>query len=234
MQPDHSFHHLKLDYYLGLICLYWIKIHEYGIHPKSCFLPKGLSVIHHQSISIGERYATRDKILEIRKTEAVSEKAKSVVMAITYSRNLPNIAKIVARRHLLLHKSDRLKQSFRRSAPKVAYRGRKRLHDLVVHDKLNKIEWVNRSGSCGKGCTMCQLMIVKTRFIGARSKSYGIKATMTATVRLYSFMYIKDYLEYKFKGSSIISTFNLVYQTYSFRWEGSMGKKRWFRTLSTF
>ncbi len=83
-----------------------------------------------------------DKALEIRKNGELSEKAKRVVMAVTYSRNLPNIKQILTRRHPLLHRSDRLKQAFR-SPPVVAYRRHKRLQDILLHDKINKIQSVH-------------------------------------------------------------------------------------------
>ncbi len=116
----------------------------------------------------------RDKAPEIRKNYSVSEKAKRVVMAVTYSRNLPNIKQILTRRHCLLHKSDRLKQAFR-SPPMVAYRRCKSLQDILVHYKLNKIQSVNRSDPCGKGGALCQLMIERTTFGRTGSKLYEIK-----------------------------------------------------------
>ncbi len=120
--------------------------------------------------------------MEIRKNEAVSEKAKRVVMAVTYSRNVPNIKQILTRRHPLLHRSDRLKQAFR-IPPMIAYRTRKSLQDILVHDKLNKIQSVNRSGPCGKGCALCQLMIERTKFGRTRSKLYEIKSTIDCKSR---------------------------------------------------
>ncbi len=113
----------------------------------------------------------RDNALEIMKNETVSEKAKREVMAVTYSRNLPNIKQILTGRHPLLHRYHRLKHAFR-SPPTVAYRRRKRLQDILVHDKLNKIKSVNRRGPCGKGCALCQLMIERTKFGRTRSKLY--------------------------------------------------------------
>ncbi len=108
---------------------------------------------------------------KLGKHEVVSENAKRVVMAVIYSRNLPNIKQILTRRHPLLHRSDRLKQAFR-STHMVAYRRRKSLQDILVHDKRNKIQSVNRSGPCGKGCALCQLMIERTKFDRTGSTLY--------------------------------------------------------------
>ncbi len=65
----------------------------------------------------------------------------------------------------------------------VAYRRHKSLQDLLVHDKLNKIQSVNRSGPCQKGCALCQLMIERTQFGRTGSKLYEIKGNIDCNSR---------------------------------------------------
>ncbi len=52
-----------------------------------------------------------------------------------------------------------------------------------MHDKLNKIQSVNRRGPCGKGCVLCQLMIERTKFGGTGSKLYKIKGNIECNSR---------------------------------------------------
>ncbi len=65
----------------------------------------------------------------------------------------------------------------------VIYRRRKSIQDILVHDKLNKIQSVNRSDLCGKGYALCQLMIDRTKFGRTGSKLYEIKGNIGCNSR---------------------------------------------------
>ncbi len=49
---------------------------------------------------------------------------------------------------------------------------------MLVHDKLNEIQSVNRSGPFRRGCAMCQLIIEKTGIGRTGSKAYEIKGNI--------------------------------------------------------
>ncbi len=109
-------------------------------------------------------------------------KLDRILMAITYSRILPNISGIIRKRQPLLKKTDRLKTIFP-SPYMVAFRRRKSIEDLLVYEKLSRLENKNGTSPCGKKCAICDLMNTSDIFDRSCGEIYKSKGSINCNGR---------------------------------------------------
>lgn len=94
----------------------------------------------------------------LRYKEKVKKNDERVPMVLTYSRQLPDIHRIVYKHLPVLHRSERLKKAFEQ-APLVAFRRDRNIGDILVHGKLNRtIPQYNRDKCDDEDCSVCTRM----------------------------------------------------------------------------
>jgi len=99
-----------------------------------------------------------------------------VPLVLTFSRALPNIRNILAKRQKTLQKSDRMKNIFA-ATPILAFRRDANLQDILVHKKHNKMFFnkPHKSEPCGKNCAICPYIVDTDKFTGHDGTQYNVR-----------------------------------------------------------
>ena len=85
-----------------------------------------------------QRVDNLDREELLQRKAAVKPNSDRVPLVVTYSKQLPNIHKIVKKHQDILHKSNRMKEIFK-TQPIIAYRRDKNIGDILIHGKTSRV-----------------------------------------------------------------------------------------------
>ena len=99
-----------------------------------------------------------------------------VPLVLTFNSALPNVSKILQKRHKTLQNSDKLKNVFPNTSI-LSFRRDTNLQDILIHKKHNNMFFrkPNKSEPCGKNCALCPYLQDTDKFHDTNGKQYSVR-----------------------------------------------------------
>ena len=111
---------------------------------------------------------------DLLKERRQKEKQDRVPMVLTFTKQLPDVRRIVQKHLKILHQSDRMKTVFT-APPLLAFKRDRNIGDLLVHGKYNKVMRQAGQEASECECEVCTKMMNATRIKTQDGKEHPIK-----------------------------------------------------------